>query len=184
MGVETVEPRVLEVRGDSLLVQLPRRVDTEVVEVTFGTRIRENGALFQAFVGSTLQPGDWQQVDPAQRGATTVLLPSLPGSSDLIGHVSITPGGITPNGDGASDRATIRFSVFKVDTIPTVEIYDLRGGSLVKTLGRQPGEDYVYLWDGCDGAGEAVSPGLYICRIHVDADAGNRTVYRTIAVVY
>ena len=183
MGVETVAPETREVRGDSLLIGLPRYVDREVVEVTFRTRVRENGALFRAFVGSALQPDTWQQVDPAQKGATTVLLPSLPGSSDLIGQVSVTPSGITPNGDGVNDEATIRFSVFKTDKTPVVAICDLGGSPLVE-LTRAPGADHVFHWDGRDESGASVSPGLYICRIHVGASAGIRTAYRTIAVIY
>jgi hypothetical protein len=46
------------------------------------------------------------------------------------------------------------------------------------------GRTYTATWDGRDDFGERVPPGVYICRIHIDADVGDGAVNRTVAVVF
>ena len=112
-----------------------------------------------------------------------MFLPALPAWTDLIGNLSIRPDSFTPNGDGVNDEITIEFSIFKVKKPARVTIYDTVG-RMVREVPVQPGGGNVYVWDGRDREEETVPPGLYLCRIWVDADAGNRTVHRTIAVSY
>ena len=39
-------------------------------------------------------------------------------------------------------------------------------------------------WNGSDGSGGTVSPGLYVVRLSADTDAGETTEMRSMAVVY
>ncbi len=165
----------ITLEGDSLAVH------NDPVEIGFKCRFIENCTLLDAFVGNSAKPGLWQRIDPVRRKATTVALPSLPASDDLIGNLSITPRIITPNGDGANDEMTISFSIFKVNKPAKVTIYDLRG-EMIKEL--EPASGNPYVWDGRDSSGERVAPGIYVCQIHVDADAGDNTATRTVGVAY
>ena len=136
---------------------------------------------FDAFAGRSTKPGIWQGVEASMPGATLIFLPALAESGGLIGNLQI-PRLFTPNGDGVNDRAEIVFSLLKVENKePEVTLYDVRG-DLLRTL--QRGEEGEYVWDGQDGDGGLVPPGVYVCRIRVASDAGEYTVHRTIGVVY
>lgn len=164
--------------ADSLLVRLPRTVKGDSVEVGFKAKVSRNGLSFDAFLGRF---GVWQKVDPSGPEATTIFLPGLAEKKDLIWNLRVTDV-LTPNGDGTNDVAEITFSLLKVEgKEPDVEIYDL-GGHLVRRLSK--GEKWKYSWDGRDGSGELVPPGVYICRIRARSDAGDHIVNRAIGVVY
>ena len=182
-GADTAPATVL-VTGDSLLVELPRTVRREEVEVAFNTVLKNNATVFKAFVGQTTQPEIWQPVDPLQRAATTVYLPGIPGSGQLIANLTVQPF-VSPNGDGIGDAAQIRFNVLKVDARPEVQIYTL-DGRLINTLKGQLQADqsHLYSWSAQDRDGAIVPPGSYLCRIGVDAQAGVENLLRVISVVY
>ena len=177
-------PATVQITGDSLLVELPRTVRREEVEVTFNTVLNNNATVFKAFVGQTSQPQIWQPVDPVQRAATTVYLPGVPGSGQLIANLTVQPF-ISPNGDGIGDAAQIRFNVLKVEAPPKVQIYTL-DGRLVNTLKGQLQLDqsHIYSWSAQDRDGATVPPGSYLCRIGVDAQAGTESLVRVISVAY
>ena len=181
---EALSFRSVRAQNDSLLIHLSSYVRDKVIEIDFPGKVLENATRFDAFVGDSRRADFWQSVDPRDREFTTVYVPSLAESSALIGNLVIAPGGITPNGDGVNDQATIRFSVFKVERAPVVTIYSLHGETVVEALAPQSESEHVYHWDGRDAAGKLVPPGMYLCRIRVDADSGNRTAHRTISVVY
>lgn len=111
---------------------------------------------------------------------------------DLLSGVTANPPVITPNGDGINDRAVVEFILSVVD-IPTgvsIQIFDL-GGRLVRDLNPVPVAAGVYsgpgapgTWDGTDGHGNRVAPGLYLFRVEADLDTGNETKSGVIAVVY
>ena len=48
---------------------------------------------------------------------------------------------------------------------------------------RQSGR-HIAEWDGRDGAGGRVTPGVYLARVKVETDKGNATRLRPVAVVY
>jgi hypothetical protein len=159
-------------------------VRREEVEVAFNTVLKNNATVFKAFVGQTTQPEIWQPVDPLQRAATTVYLPGIPGSGQLIANLTVQPF-VSPNGDGIGDAAQIRFNVLKVDAPPEVQIYTL-DGRLINTLKGQLQADqsHLYSWSAQDRDGAIVAPGSYLCRIGVDAQAGVENLLRVISVVY
>ena len=179
--------------GDSLFVAFSRVLRSDEVKIDFETTIFYNGSPFTAFVGHSSTPWAWQRVDSGNAtdevagSSTRVLLTSLPAHGDLIGHVSVEPDVITPNGDGVNDRMNLAFSVFKVDRERrvTAHIYDVVGIP-VRQIGdwRGASGNYETSWDGLDEEGDRVSPGLYLCRIEVDGDAGDKAVSKVVSVVY
>ena len=174
----------MRVAGDSLLVELERTVRREEVALTFSAVVERNATLFRAFVGHERQLAVWQPVDPVRRAATTVYLPSVPGTDRLIANLAVQSF-ISPNGDGIGDAAEIRFHVLKTDAPAQVQIYTF-DGRLVRALEgqRQPDQSYLYIWAGQDQDERVVSPGSYLCRVEVEAQAGAASQHRIISVAY
>ena len=180
-----VEPVSLALLPDSLVVELPQVVRRQKVEIDLRVNVFANPYLFSAFVGHTDEMEFWQQVDPAGRAATTVFLPAVPASESLLDKVAISPKVLTPNGDGIGDQAEIRFAVLKADAPVAVDIYALDGrqvGSLAG--GRNSDGFFVYEWNGADAEGRRVPPGIYVCRIQIDAQAEVQNLAQIINVAY
>ena len=185
-GSETVSPAAASLRGDSLLIALPDPVRDDSVRVHFTTRLVHNATLFGLDLGSSSHPDLWQSVEPLTRRANIVMLPALTGTTQLIDDLSISSRVFTPNGDGVHDEAVIRFVAFKVSQrTPQGRIFDL-AGQLIAELAAPTldGVAHVFTWDGRASQGDLVPPGTYLCRIDLDADAGDDTALHAIAVAY
>jgi len=198
--VERLAPEALDVvlsGEDSLWIRLPevlRLGRSDLVEVQFATTLYLSGTVFDALVGNRGVPGSWQRVDA---GDATVLVDSQltkvfgPSEDRIIRDVEIGPNPFTPNGDGLNDEVGFGFTVFKVNASREVKvtIYGLDGKEVAE-LSERPtvaaGRHRV-VWDGRDGDGGMVSPGIYVARLSVDADwaeAKDATVDRLVYVVY
>jgi hypothetical protein len=185
VGGQAVHPRSVSAEGDSLLVALSQRVLDDSVEVDFTTKVVDNATVFGVDLGLSGRPGLWQSVEPASRRANVVLLPELTASHRLIGDLRLSSGVLTPNGDGVHDRVELTFVAFKVEgSAPRVGVYDLAGGKVVELGAVVEGGQYVSWWDGRDGGGQRVIPGLYVCRLDLGAEAGEDTALRFLAVAY
>jgi hypothetical protein len=195
VGDTTYFPQDLDsvyVAMDSLWVRLPVRVTSKVqplfVQVQFRCEVFENNTRFEAFVADSRRRDSYQRVDPAGKGATTVVLPV---TEKMIESVSITEI-ITPNGDGINDRASIEFTVLKVNQPRSIRvcIYTLRGETVAELEAEEErgktglSGRYRAAWDGRDDSGDILFPGIYLCRIEVDAEVGKAAVTRTIAVAF
>ena len=180
-----VEPVSLALSPDSLVAELPRVVRRQEVEIDLQANVFANPYLFAAFVGHTDEMEFWQQVDPAGRAATTVFLPEVPASDALLDKVVIAPKVLTPNGDGIGDQAEIRFAVLKTEAPVAVAVYALDGRRVGSLAGGRDRDGFlVYTWDGQDDQGQRVPPGIYVCRIQIDAQAQVQTLAQIINVAY
>ena len=106
---------------------------------------------------------------------------------DLLINVGAVPPVFTPNGDQINDRAQINFDITDLisGTDVGLRIYDL-SGRMVREVYRgidQSGR-FARTWDGTDGRGNTVPPGLYIFKIDLDTDGGKAEASGTVAVVY
>ena len=94
---------------------------------------------------------------------------------------------ISPNGDGRNDAVAIDLvlSQFAADTAVAVEIFDL-SGRRVRQLVSQPRAAGFYseIWDGRNEQGGLVAPGLYLCRVGVEADFDVFAAVEPIGVAY
>ena len=186
VGSGRVVPEAVVVEGDSLLfITLPEKVTDDSVQVEFTTRVLRNATVFSVDLGNTERPDLWQSVEASERRSNIVFLPELTGSNRLIGDLEIDSSVFTPNGDGINDDVEIRFALFKVEgSQPRVRIFDL-AGRMVAELDRASGGGVeIFSWSGRDVEGNLVYPGIYLCHIDADADAGEDTVVRSIAVAY
>ncbi len=181
---------------DTLQVGLPvatRANGPDLVRLSFTSTVFQSGSTFGLEAASSTRPDTWQSADAgdavndelATGSGLTVLTPL--GAS----QVRLTDAGsrvFTPNGDGINDQALIEFAVLtiNVDRQVGIDIYDLSGRrvrSLRETRSLANGL-YRFSWDGFDGDGALVPPGIYIIRYEVDSDAGGATPTGTIGVAY
>ena len=172
----------------------PRTRGETVYELKFRTKVFLQSTAFGVELGNSSRPQLVQQArsgNATQRVASqSLLVISDLRSNSLLEGVSIDPPAMTPNGDGINDETTIRFSIFHLQTAKTlrVGIYDLAGRRRrdLSTGRSRPSGEHRIRWDGRDDAGELVPPGMYLARIRLALDRGNRDAQTTrlIHVVY
>ena len=130
-----------------------------------------------------------QQVDAGDATALTEgrdLSFSVPVGGGVLDNLVLTPNPFTPNGDGINDELNVQFSVFRVTTDREVRlrIFGLDGRQIWEGSSKVRGGPHALLWSGVDHAGRTVPPGLYICQLHIDADADDLSISRIVAVAY
>ena len=166
------------------------KVDRKLVEVVFDSQVLRYSTEFVGRVWNSEIEQVPQRIFPGdadERVASDDLAVRLPLREPLIMSVDVTPNPFTPNGDGINDETGICYSLLHL-TAPTsveVEMYALSGRP-VRTVyaGQDINGNYVWMWDGRDGGGSTVTPGIYVYRIRVDADTGKETSVGTVSVVY
>ncbi len=187
---------------DSIWVGFPFSINTglpagehALVEVQFESQSFREGIQFTSFVrASDSDELVFQRVDTDTRDATELVASSTTrvGLTELKGpliqDVALAPV-FTPNGDGVNDELPVRFALLKVleERPLEVEFFDL-GGRLVgrgQSAAASPKAGYnTFTWDGRDPGGRLVPPGIYLCRIKVEADAEDSQFMGLVHVAY
>ena len=105
------------------------------------------------------------------------LFPGRSPASVSLGSLTLAkvyPRIISPNGDGANDKA--RFEFDNPEDLPIAgQVYDL-SGSHVSDLKGGSDPSTVLLWDGKDIDGKVVSGGIYIYQIEFQGKTATGTV--------
>ena len=171
-----------------------------VLEVAFQCVVLRTGTAFSSLALSET-PGEVPQrvvggnvFDLSRESANATLIRN-PGNlvvqvakkGDLLINVNAVPAIFTPNGDQINDSARIHFDITDLISGANVglRIYDL-SGSMVREVYRgidQSGR-FTRTWDGTDGQGNTVPPGLYIFNIDLDTDGGKAEASGLIGVAY
>jgi hypothetical protein len=171
--------------SDSLFIDLAQTIAGDSLQISFNARIVANATVFALELGKSDRPNIWQSVEAASRRSNIVMLPTLTGSKNLIGNLSIDSQIFTPNGDGINDQLEVQFVAFKVEAVqPTLEVYDLSGRLVTRLLSASGQAQQAFTWSGNDASGQRVDPGIYLLRIDLGADSGDDSTTRTIAVAY
>ena len=163
-----------------------------LVRLRFASRVYLQGTRLAVAVRQSQPPTAWQAADG---GDVTGLSPAkslairAQGADAAIAQVAIAPNPFTPNGDGVNEVAEIGFSLFRVqaERALAVRIYTLAGRQVRQLEALATGGQQRFIWDGRDEDGQVVAPGLYLCKIEVDADAtafAGQTRVHLIAVAY
>ena len=171
----------------------------EVVELRFRSRIFVSGTTFSAEVANSKEadtriPELWQKADPGNAmeeidGQGTAVITPI-GDQPALSALEIGPNPFTPNGDGINDRVRLLLSVSNVDAPRRIEarFFTLAGVEVAVVSSMAAGGERVLEWhgrSGRDNAGELVAPGLYLCRVHVDSDAGSgNTLVRLVSLAF
>ncbi|MBT5059253.1 MAG: hypothetical protein HOM68_22110 [Gemmatimonadetes bacterium] len=188
--------------ADSIWVRFPFSLNADLpdelhalIEVQFESQSFREGLQFTSSVrASDSDEGVFQRVDTDGMDATelvdssTARVSLLASGRALIQDV-VMASVFTPNGDGINDELTVSFALLKVSLERPlgVAFYDLSGrlvgrGLEEKTTGKA-GEQ-IFTWDGRDLDGQVVAPGIYLCRIEVEADDGDSRLMRLVHIAY
>ena len=192
----------METDADSIWVRFPFPLNGDLpadthalIEVQFESQSFREGIQFSSFIrASDADEGVFQRVDTDGADATelvdasTARVSLLASGRALIQDV-VMASVFTPNGDGINDELTVSFALLKVsEERPLgVAFYDLSGrlvgrGRAVKITGKA-GEQ-IFTWDGRGLDGQAVAPGIYLCRIEVEADDRDNHLTRLVHIAY
>lgn len=203
-GVDAVKIGRVEVALDSEIlaadstlfaVNLPRHLQAgdsgELVEVIFRAPVLRYGTPFTGWVRDSQRPLELaQRINPgnaADELASEVLSVRTSLSQLLLANLLVEPRILTPNSDGVNELVAFSFNLLQVtDAVPLrLEIFDL-SGRLVRVMEEVlPGSGrFNFSWDGRDGGGQLVVPGLYVYRIAVRVERGEDQRSGTLAVVY
>ncbi len=171
-----------------------------VLDVAFQCVVLRTGTAFSSLalsetpgeVPQRLVGGNVFDLSRASANATLIrdpgnLVVQVAKKGDLLINVNAVPTVFTPNGDQINDSAQIHFDITDLISGANVglRIYDL-SGSMVREVYRginQSGR-FTRTWDGTDGQGNTVPPGLYIFNINLDTDGGKAEASGLIGVAY
>ena len=130
-----------------------------------------------------VQPGD----ATALRDGNTLSVQAFSLGSKILSALDLGGGIFTPNGDRINDELHISYDLLKLvaPTPVVVEVLDLTG-RLVRGVysGFDVAGRHARQWDGLDGHGQRVNPGIYICRVEVETEEGRRQRSGLVSVSY
>ena len=203
-AIEAVGARRFRVRFPLIAESELATGRTAQLRIRFRSRVLRYGTKFAGFafnraegdVGqevvagnvAALAPGDDDivAVGSATNRGLSVDVP-LTGSSPLLINVRSAPRPFSPNGDGINDATHVHYDLSRlVSPAPVaVEIVDLAGRRVRRLFsGLQGGGSYAMPWDGVDGRGAALPPGIYLVRVTLASDAGDESAVRVVELVY
>ena len=190
-----VEP-VEVIEGDQeLSVVLPQRIGpggAEGARVVFAADVF---ALAWTFSGEVYNAGTdalSQPVEPgdasAELGTNGLRVLGVAGRSEgPVLQLEFSTGVLTPNGDGVHDEVEIGYALVGLpEDVPVVlKVYALDGRRVTeRSLGQQRFGMQAVRWDGRDGGGALLPPGLYLVEIAPAAERTGARLLRTLALVY
>ena len=177
-----------------ILVGLPRidrTLSDAIIEVVFDAQVLRYGAAFRAHLIDSERPFDVPQ--PVVAGdvidevfSDRVWIETSVAVQSVL-QAQLLPAVLTPNGDGINDEVRIVYDLVETTGgVPVeVEIRDLLGR---KVRGIYSGLDRIghfeRVWDGRNGQGETVPPGIYIWRVIGELERGSATRTGVLAVSY
>ena len=202
-GIELVEERRFRVRFPAITRSDLEAGETSVLTIRFRCRVLRYGTTFPGWAGRTgsgstgqkilagnaahLGPGDpaFPPLGTADPRVLSVDVP-LAGGGVLI-NARVSPRPFSPNGDGVNDGTRVSYDLSRVIGPVAVEvrILDL-AGLVVRRLftGEQEGGHWSIPWDGTDGGGAPVPPGIYLAHVAVNSAASVETAATVVEVAY
>ena len=191
------------------VVGFPLVGDGDLLKISFTTSVLRFG---QGFAGSawlvdpaapeplpqSVVPGNAAQlgaadVDPRPVGSEDLtavdnnLAVRIAIRGSLLGRLHVTPEVFTPNGDGINEAAAVHFEVLRlgVGAPLRVEIRDLSGRFIAAPFaGDRASGRFAAAWDGRDGTGAVVAPGIYLVRVSLATNVGTEAKTGLVRVAY
>jgi len=202
-GIEAVEERRFRVRFPLITDSDLEAAEAAVLRIRFRCRVLRYGTTFTGWAGNTGTGSTGQKIlagNAAYLGPEDATFPPLGTADPRVLSVDVPPSGggilintqavprpISPNGDGVNDRTRISYDLSRViGPVPVeVRVFDL-AGHLVRYLfsGEQEGGHWSIPWDGTNGSGQLVPPGIYLAHIDVHSSTNAETATTVVEVVY
>jgi hypothetical protein len=190
-----VEPASFSEGEEALVIHLPQAItpaNNQPVRVVFGAEVFEYAATFNAEV--FIRDGDdfAQPVVPGDAGealsTNSLSILSRPnGVSGALQQLAFSTPVLTPNGDGVHDRLEVSYALFRLpEPVPvSLEVRSLDGRLVAHVpAGSQAAGPQRIDWDGRDGRGLLLAPGLYLVSVALDAEAASSRQTRVLGVSY
>ncbi len=190
-----VDPSEVREEDGELVIYLPRRVtrqSSDPLRVVFGAEVFVFANTFAGEVFDTQSTSLPQQIEAgdASDAIGTNNLRVLGGSEqtgDIIENLRFVSSAVTPNGDGINDALRIEYTLFRMPAPIPVElnVYDLQGRRVGQMeLGLQSAGPQQVEWDGSNGSGALLPPGMYLIEIALRAELKTFRHLQPVGVAY
>ena len=178
-GFSVFLPRPIDGTGDDRLrIRLQATLYDAAAEVSAEAFGRDGATLPQE-----VESGDAS----AEVGTNQLRVLAISSSLEkVLGGVQVKPAVLTPQQDGVNDRLQLTYTLYSVrSTQVEVSVYALDGRRVRRLFsGTQSAGPQAQTWDGRDGGGQLVAPGLYLSRVDVDTEEGRFSRLHPVAVAY
>jgi flagellar hook assembly protein FlgD len=99
--------------------------------------------------------------------------------------IRLSPSVISPDGDGRDDFLEIHYDLPEAGYFASVTIYNSDGIPVKKLMKTEiPGTTGTLRWDGDNGSGSRVTPGIYITAVELFRPDGKTARIKRTAAVY
>ena len=191
--VPVVADSLAELPGEITVFFPSNRIDADnnrLVRVLFDAAIYSSTTVFTGEV-IDVRSGDFPQSVDAGNANGDVASDALKVFASqqtlpIVSGLEVVPPVMTPNDDGRNDTVTIGFQLMGIEGAAVhLEILDLSGRQVARIDAGILGQGvHSVPWDGRDGAGTVVPPGIYIGRLSIDTQTGGGDRLLTVPVVY
>ena len=193
-------PRAIEpvevVEGDEeLAVVLPERVGPGAAEGVRVVFVADVFSLAWTFSGEVYNDGVDALPQPVEPGDASAALGT--NSLRVLGMAGQSGGPVvgldfstrvlTPNGDGVHDEVEIGYALVGLpeDVLVVFKVYSLDGRRVAqRSLGAQRFGAQRVRWDGRDGDGVLLSPGIYLVEVVPEAERTGARRLRPLTLIY
>ena len=192
----SVVPDSIVESGESLTLFFPsQRLTTEShgdMRIVFDAEVFLQATFFNAQVFDTQSDEAPQKILPGDANPSVLtnnlrVLTTAASARNLLPFFEVSPGVVTPNGDGTNESASISYKLVQLQQPVRIdiEILDL-SGRRVRTLfnGAESSGTFTWDWDGRDDGGTTVPPGIYLAKVSVDAERERFERLGTVGVAY
>ena len=139
--------------------------------------------------GFSGDPSNWTSASANRTGAHGT--PALPNSQRITdmpetNHtIRLSPSVISPDGDGRDDFLEIYYELPGAGYFSSITIYDSDGIPVKRLLKTEiPGTTGTLRWDGDNGSGSRVTPGIYVAAVELFHPDGKTDRIKRTAAVY
>ena len=192
---QAVDPLQIVEGEQELTVVLPERIEAGralSARIVFSANIF---ALAWTFSGEVFDSATDELPQPIEAGDASgevgtnalLVLGVAQRRGGSVQRMVFSTGVLTPNGDGVHDEVEIMYALVGLpeDVPVALKVYALDGRQVAeRPMGQQRFGAQSVRWDGRDGGGALLMPGLYLLEVSPAAERAGMRLLRTLAIVY